>query len=356
MTQDALQPKQIPARKGEQIIPPEPGFPFFEQAERVPFDFRDSQLKADSAWWMAEFSRLAYVDRTRAQRELARVGLPGFYWKSAGSTQLFIAHNDDFVVLAYRGTEVKRLNGLEDVFTDVDADLVRWSGPFGASSGASGAAKVHDGFAKAFASVFPGDDGVQTQLATLRAERPTRPLFVTGHSLGAGLATLTAARLGSALRALYTFGSPRVGNAAFVRQVHVPNYRFVHNNDWVPHVAPRNPLAIIGLSSYEHLGRLRYIAADSRVHDNPTLSQQLVLGVQGAIAYQLEAASALFASVDRGLGRLSPRLSIPFDMFADHAIVLYSLHLWNHLVATRRASSVHTSAATSNPRRAPSLG
>ena len=54
---------------------------------------------------------------------------------------------------------------------------------------------------------------------SLLGKRFDRRLFITGHSLGAGLATLAAADLASQGAAhsptTYTFGSPRVGDKQF---------------------------------------------------------------------------------------------------------------------------------------------
>jgi hypothetical protein len=71
-------------------------------------------------------------------------------------------------------------------------------------------------------------------------------LIVTGHSIGAAIATLAAAELRSLgyYVDLYTFGSPRVGNAAFVDYVESQspalgnNYRMTHLNDPVPQIPP----------------------------------------------------------------------------------------------------------------------
>jgi hypothetical protein len=64
-----------------------------------------------------------------------------------------------------------------------------------------------------------------------------RPLFLTGHSMGGALAVLTACRLARAGRpaiATYTFGSPRIGDAAFCAGYALPTYRVVNRLDLVP--------------------------------------------------------------------------------------------------------------------------
>lgn len=73
--------------------------------------------------------------------------------------------------------------------------------------------------------------------------------FVSGHSLGAALATHAAIDIkrtfGTNLTMLlYTFGSPRVGNFAFSSYLYslLPNgsnQRLTHLNDIVPHLPPR---------------------------------------------------------------------------------------------------------------------
>lgn len=67
--------------------------------------------------------------------------------------------------------------------------------------------------------------------------------MVTGHSLGGSLAILAAADLAKShkIDQVYTFGQPRVGNAAFATyyQNLVPNtFRLIDYADIVPHVPP----------------------------------------------------------------------------------------------------------------------
>jgi hypothetical protein len=108
-----------------------------------------------------------------------------------------------------------------------------------------------------------------------------KPLFITGHSLGGGLATIAAYRLmkmGLNVTGLYTFGSPRVGNGAFVRSflklAHRRTdggiYRFVNHNDAVARVPP--PLGLFGVDDnvvtgggdgkWEHASTMLYLTGD----------------------------------------------------------------------------------------------
>ena len=83
-------------------------------------------------------------------------------------------------------------------------------------------------------------------------------VWFAGHSLGAAVATLAAARWH--LRAperpktLYTFAPPRVGDAAFaaVCEEGFPVFRYVHDRDMVARVPPTvDPLGL----TYRDIGR-----------------------------------------------------------------------------------------------------
>jgi hypothetical protein len=71
-------------------------------------------------------------------------------------------------------------------------------------------------------------------------------LIITGHSIGAGIATLAATELRNMNYSAdtYTYGSPRVGNTVFATFVtnQAPklggNYRMTHVNDPVPQLPP----------------------------------------------------------------------------------------------------------------------
>ncbi|KAI6356767.1 hypothetical protein MCOR25_007862 [Pyricularia grisea] len=86
---------------------------------------------------------------------------------------------------------------------------------------------------------------LMTALASARAQWPSYQIVATGHSMGAGVATVAAARLRNRLNVvihLYTYGSPRVGNDAFAtfvtNQNMGKNYRITHYDDVVAALPP----------------------------------------------------------------------------------------------------------------------
>lgn len=98
--------------------------------------------------------------------------------------------------------------------------------------------RVHSGFYNGEQNVI-GD--IITWTRELKSKYPTASIRVTGHSLGAALATLTAIDLNKAglTSSLYNFGSPRVGNDKFSSYLtsYMPTaQRITHWKDMVPHV------------------------------------------------------------------------------------------------------------------------
>jgi hypothetical protein len=128
----------------------------------------------------------------------------------------------NITVLAFRGTgPISTKNWL----ADSDFPLV--------SIDDDGESKVHQGFLATFRSLPRLQDRLPRQ----------RMLWITGHSLGGALATLACRQLQAdsfPVQATYTFGGPRVGNAAFAASLPAPLYRFVLGDDIVPHLPPRD--------------------------------------------------------------------------------------------------------------------
>jgi len=119
--------------------------------------------------------------------------------------------------------------------------------------------KAHHGFASAY-------DELRYTVHTAIQELQCTSLIVTGHSLGAAVATLASFDLrksGYNVTATWTYGSPRMGNAQFANSfvkaatsqgVSPPSWRVVHYHDPVPRLNPRipyiNPVVHLPLEIY----------------------------------------------------------------------------------------------------------
>lgn len=155
-----------------------------------------------------------------------RAGLP------TAMTQGFVAQGRGATIVAFAGTDPLL--------------LANWATNFDIALAADGCARgFHDAAAVARGAV----------LDRLALSDAGNPLFVTGHSLGGALAAATAmalARQGRAVDAVYTFGMPRPGNAAFAAAygdaLGQRTYRLVYGDDLVPTVAP----SALG---FRHVGR-----------------------------------------------------------------------------------------------------
>lgn len=191
---------------------------------------------------MAHASEIVYLPADEAYAAVAAEwDFEHFEFYDIQDTQAFVAADDRFLVVSFRGTEP---TSLQDWVTDANTELV--PGPLGGN--------VHAGFYDALANVWQLMD---RYVRHLMEERPRR-LLVTGHSLGAALATLAAARwleAGEAVGGLYTFGQPRTGDDNFARQFNFEfkpfAFRFVNNNDLVTRIPPR-------AFGYSHLGTFKY--------------------------------------------------------------------------------------------------
>ena len=68
------------------------------------------------------------------------------------------------------------------------------------------------------------EPNITASIRKMHAEHPNAPLYAIGHSMGAALATICAMdvkfKVGLKDVRLYTFGSPRVGNAEFASFVY----------------------------------------------------------------------------------------------------------------------------------------
>jgi len=304
---NALDPKPLPTDLSfNGLFAANTVYHYFKDCESQPFRYAANSYQSVNAWWLAEASLLVYVrDQDFVSGKLAAAGLPHCHFFENCGTQSFIAHNDHFAIICFRGTEVSES---ADILTDLNLPLTQ----------SDSAGRVHTGFKQALDLVWQQDDcdshNMRKHLNTICADHPELKLWFTGHSLGAALATLAAQRY-PGTHNLYTFGSPRVGDQHFADEYRTATYRFVNNNDIVTMVPP----AI----SYQHIGQLKYIDDSGQIHDNPNRWSQMKSRITGHLGHIGDVLNSW------GQGNLA---AIPSDYLNDHAPIYYVVHVWsNHI-------------------------
>ncbi len=147
------------------------------------------------------------------------------------STQVLLCRYDDYAIIAFRGTS-NLWDGL------IDAQGLRIGRP-----------GRHLGFHRAWRGVSqPVRAWLEAQMAN-----GARGVILTGHSLGGALAKLAAFELSDdfPVRAVTTFGAPRIGNAAFRRayqaRLGAQTWRFEYGSDLITWLVPR-------WAGYRHVG------------------------------------------------------------------------------------------------------
>ncbi len=145
----------------------------------------------------------------------------------------FVVSSDEYNLLVFRGTKI-----FQDWMTDLACTPVRFDWVF---TSAPAIGEIHAGFGHCLA------DGLSDIVDALSKRKDvTRPLLITGHSLGGALAALSAAHFGvinlpiPRVSAVYTFGQPRIGLHDFCntysRVVAEKLVRFINKTDLVPRV------------------------------------------------------------------------------------------------------------------------
>ncbi len=237
------------------------------------FNAKDETYNPQNALTLGEAAQLAYADPAQINECVQGWGfapdrIHHFHKRvlfPPVDTQGYVFGNDEAIIVAFRGTR-DHLDWL------TDAKFLPVAGP-------NAIGLVHSGFEFALAPII--DELVQV---ISRYRDNGQPLFYTGHSLGAALATLAARRVQFASKnvhwpqGVYTFGSPCVGDHLFAdaydKELQSRTFRFVNNNDAVPRLL---------MATFRHVGRLLYFDGEGRVNSETTAMQRFFNLITAAV-------------------------------------------------------------------------
>ena len=191
----------------------------------------------------AKISEFTYEDPPSAEKKFKQIDVTIIkFFNVRGAQGYLLKHNNQYV-LSFRGTELKEAS---DILADLKAGKNFEIDDNGIAFG-----KVHHGFKKELDKLWPD---IKNHTESIDK------LYITGHSLGAAMATIAASRLQRKVISLITFGSPRVGTKDFVRSCSFLHYRVQNNCDDVTKV----PFLLMG---YKHHGNHIYLNLLGEIKD-----------------------------------------------------------------------------------------
>jgi hypothetical protein len=300
--------KEVPIITFKNLSPPYKDYDYFQGSKTYGFQFDATSFSIINAWWLAEVSTLVYADEEFVRSRFYEAGLPEVKFFDKLSTQCYVANNDKFAIIAFRGSEIwKKREKLDlnqvvaDLKADVDIRRIDW--PQGG--------KVHRGFKEALDEVWPD------LLPYIRKlDDKGCKIWITGHSLGGALATLCSG-LYANVQGVYTFGSPWVGDEDFKERLNVKVYRIVNGQDIVSRIP--------SLGLFVHIGEFKFIDSDGNIRDamvenEPPANQPR---------------DETYGQGSSGQGKNSFAGFIPAP-FRDHVPLLYAVHIWNNLIVSAK--------------------
>lgn len=242
----------------------------------------------------AELSRLAYGDPHEIEDTVYAAGIDECEFLALDGAEVYLFANRHDCMVVARGTEPTQWN---DISADANAMTI-----------AIEVGRVHSGFNKHVDVLWP-------ELEKLLRENQ-RPVWFAGHSLGGAMATVCAVRcrlsqIPSEPQAIFTYGSPRVGDRKLVNFLKIRHYRWVNNNDIVPRVPPR-------WMGYRHMGREIYLNRRGKIISLPFWLRMH----------------------DAWRGFLQSLRSWKLDHFSDHSMIEYIGHIQKYHEAEKEGKRI----------------
>jgi len=250
------------------------------------FDTSSNDFKLVNAWYLAEVSRLSYrvADNPSRNEILADAQLEEIKVITSKSNRCAILRStrggNPFHIVVFRGT-----SDVRNWITNVSATTTT----------VPGYGKVHKGF---WSAVNTLSDGLKMEL-----EHVDTSIYYTGHSLGGALAILMSIK--TMPYAVYTLGSPRIGNQDFSESTReFPIYRLINHLDIVPTLPLAGPVY-----RYQHTGKQIYFE-----NENPDPQNKQ-------------------PNINSAFDATSFSITHPPEIIYDHAPINYVAHLHIRLAA-----------------------
>jgi hypothetical protein len=317
---------------------------------------RNGNYQRDSfiAYLLALASSWAYSDADTVADAMGRLGFPHCRQISLSNEAMLIQANAFFLqsddgregILCFRGTEPRNvINWLTDASVRVEP--------------VPGMGRIHGGFYRNVIYIWHRIESVieEALAGTLgvgsgnghKDLAPLEDLYVSGHSLGAAMAVIAAAKIyGSEryrewkrrVRGIYTFGQPIVGDGDFAnvgeRWFGPMLFRHIYQHDLVPHLPP------ISTGRFVHFGQ-EYRGSESGWEASNTVVRQ-------ASSVALTSFVGVTAWVFQQI-RFLGRIQLPFSI-DDHSPNNY-LHASRAEIGSEWYSDIAIGGAPSAGRRAP---
>ncbi len=319
-------PKKIDS---DDLIPPNMDYPYFERVRHTGFLYEEDEFSLENACFLSESALLAYCHPSFVKYAFYYAGLYDYRpFIGKKIARCFTAGCGDYLVVSFRGTEMKGLRSVPGFIADLKIAMKK------EKSGGL----VHSGFREVLDEIWEGEDMLYRYLSDGKNKNPHLRIFFTGHSLGGALALIAASRFPDA-DCVYTYGCPRAGNRVFADSIKSRVYRIVNNNDIVTTVPSKKILFAKTGEEYTHKGMLKFIdekgklkdkilnkfAADNGIKEKEIF---LTLGVEELLIY---------------LGK-TRRMD-----FFDHSPFYYAAKLWNAYREINRGGSGKSSQPLQSP-------
>ena len=161
---------------------------------------KEQMTQMERALIAAKLSAHAYKTEAQAKAATKKMGFPWCKLISKDGAECLVVKDRNDLWFAFRGTEPSKLN-------DVTADLKLMK------NAAVAGGKVHSGFQQEVNDLWMD---VLAEIEHNQQLKVQKDIYMTGHSLGAAMATIAATRHSPI--ELFTFGSPRVGGPKLIKK------------------------------------------------------------------------------------------------------------------------------------------